>query len=51
MSEETIKSSNLGGEATRRNVLLSTASLFAMSAVSRAAAQTPPRRRKPRWVQ
>ena len=41
MSEETIKSSNLGGEATRRNVLLSTASLFAMTAVSRAAAQTP----------
>jgi arylsulfatase A-like enzyme len=42
MSEETVKSPRLNGEATRRNVLLSGASLFAMSAVSRAAAQTPP---------
>jgi hypothetical protein len=41
MSEETMKSPHLNGEATRRNVLLSGASLFALSAVSRAAAQTP----------
>ena len=42
MSEETIKSPNFSGEATRRNILLSGASLFAISAVSRAAAQTSP---------
>jgi arylsulfatase A-like enzyme len=41
MSEETMKSPHLNSEATRRNVLLSGASLFALSAVSRAAAQTP----------
>jgi arylsulfatase A-like enzyme len=41
MSEETVKSPRLNGDATRRNVLLSGASLLAMSAVSRAAAQTP----------